>query len=112
MPVKIVAVADTFDAMLSERPYRKKMTLGEAAAQLSWLAPAKLDADVVQSLLIQLRRDAVSLMSPPRPWASSQERTRKPFLDPSIPCNISPTDIDHLVSELNHRTTRGRVFLT
>jgi hypothetical protein len=112
MPVKIVAVADTFDAMLSERPYRKRMTLGEAAAQLSWLAPAKLDADVVQALLIQLRRDAVALMSPARPWASAQERARKPFLDPSIPCNISPTDIDHLVSELNHRSNRGRTFLT
>jgi putative nucleotidyltransferase with HDIG domain len=112
MPVKIVAVADTFDAMLSERPYRKRMTLGEAAAQLSWLAPSKLDPDVVQGLLVQLRRDAVALLSPPRPWASPQDRARKPFLDPSIACNISPTDIDHLVSELNHRTNRGRTFLT
>jgi hypothetical protein len=88
------------------------MTLGEAAAQLSWLAPSKLDPDVVQGLLVQLRRDAVALLSPPRPWASPQDRARKPFLDPSISCNISPTDIDHLVSELNHRTNRGRVFLT
>ena len=112
VPVKIVAVADTFDAMLSERPYRKRMTLGEAAAQLSWLAPSKLDADVVQALLVQLRRDAVALMSPPRPWASAQEKARKTFLDPAINCNISPTDIDHLVSELNHRTNRGRTFLT
>ena len=41
LPVKIVAVADTFDAMLSERPYRKKLSLGEAAAQLAgWLRPS------------------------------------------------------------------------
>jgi len=112
LPVRIVAVADTFDAMLSERPYRKRMSLGEAAAQLSWLAPAKLDPDVVHSLLVQLRRDAVAQMSPPRPWAAQQERARKPFLDPNVSCNISPTDIDHLVSDLNHRTNRGKVTLT
>ncbi|HEU4414761.1 MAG TPA: HD domain-containing phosphohydrolase [Candidatus Angelobacter sp.] len=110
-PVKIVAVADTFDAMLSERPYRKKLSLGEAAAQLSWLAPAKLDGEVVHSLLVQLRRDAVTHVSPPRPW-SSPDKSRKMFLDPSVPCNISPTDIDHMVSELNRRIHRGRVTLS
>jgi len=109
-PVKIVAVADTFDAMLSDRPHRKKLTLGEAAAQLSWLAPSKLDGEVVHSLLVQLRRDAVAHVSPPRPW-SAPEKTRKMFLDPSVPCNISPTDIDHMVSELNRRITRGKVTL-
>ncbi|HKD80168.1 MAG TPA: HD domain-containing phosphohydrolase [Candidatus Angelobacter sp.] len=110
-PVKIVAVADTFDAMLSDRPHRKKLSLGEAAAQLSWLAPAKLDGDVVHSLLVQLRRDAVSHVSPPRPWSSPQDKSRKMFLDSSVPCNISPTDIDHMVSELNRRMTRGKVTL-
>jgi putative nucleotidyltransferase with HDIG domain len=110
--VKIVAVADTFDAMLSDRPHRKKLSLGEAAAQLSWLAPSKLDGEVVHSLLVQLRRDAVSHISPPRPWSPPQEKSRKMFLDPSVPCNISPTDIDHMVSELNRRMTRGRVTLS
>ena len=111
MPVKVVAVADTFDAMLSERSYRKKLSLGEAAAQLSWLAPAKLDGNVVHALLVQLRRDAVSHVSPPRPWSSPQEKSRKMFLDPGVGCNISPTDIDHMVSELNRRMTRGKVTL-
>jgi putative nucleotidyltransferase with HDIG domain len=109
--VKIVAVADTFDAMLSDRPHRKKLSLGEAAAQLSWLAPAKLDGEVVHALLVQLRRDAVAHVSPPRPW-SAPEKSRKMFLDPSVPCNISPTDIDHMVSELNRRMTRGKVTLS
>ncbi|HET9839096.1 MAG TPA: HD domain-containing phosphohydrolase, partial [Candidatus Angelobacter sp.] len=109
-PVKIVAVADTFDAMLSDRPHRKKLSLGETAAQLSWLAPSKLDGEVVHALLVQLRRDAVAHVSPPRPW-SAPEKSRKMFLDPSVPCNISPTDIDHMVSELNRRMTRGKVTL-
>jgi len=112
VPVKIIAVADTFDAMLSDRPYRKHRSLGEAVAEISWLAPSKLDADVVHSLMVQLRRDAVALMSPPRPWSSAQEKTRKPFLAPEVACTISPTDIDHLVSEMNRRASRGRVYLT
>jgi len=112
MAVKIVGVADTFDAMLSERPYRKRMSLGEAAAQLAWLAPAKLDADVVHALLVQLRRDAVAQTSMPRPWASAQERARKPFMDGNSIGSIAPTDIDLIVSELNHRTNRGRATLT
>ena len=86
------------------------MALGETAAQLSWLAPAKLDSEVVHALLVQLRRDAAVLMSPPRPWASPQEKARKPFLDPNVPCDISPTDIDNLVSEMNHRINRGRTM--
>jgi hypothetical protein len=99
--------------MMSDRPYRKKLLLGEAAAQLSWLAPAKLDGEVVHSLLVQLRRDAGSHVSPPRPWSSSghENKTRKMFLDPGVGCNISPTDIDHMVSELNRRMTRGRMTL-
>ena len=111
LPVRLVAVADTFDAMLSDRPYRKRHSLGETAAQLSWLAPSKLDGDVVHALLVQLRRDAAVVMSPPRPWASAADKARKPFLDSSVPCDISPTDIDHLVSELNHRVHRGRASL-
>jgi len=110
LPVKIVAVADTFDAMLSDRPYRKKLSLGEVTAQISWLAPNKLDPDVVQALLIQLRRDAASLAAPTRPWAKIADKPRKPFLDAEIPCTISPTDIDLLASELNRRLNGNRAF--
>ena len=110
LPVRIVGVADTFDAMLSDRPYRQKRNLGEAAAELSWLAPAKLDPDAVHALLIQLRRDASRMITPERPWTSAEERPRKPFLDARIPCNISPTDIDQLVSELNRRVHHGRAW--
>jgi len=110
LPVRIVGVADTFDAMLNERPYRKKRNLGEAAAELSWLAPAKLDPDAVHALLVQLRRDASRMISPERPWTSVEERPRKPFLDARIHCNISPTDIDQLVSELNRRVHHGRAW--
>lgn len=110
LPVKIVAVADTFDAMLSDRPYRKKLTLGEVTAQISWLAPNKLDPTAIQALLVQLRRDAAALTVPARPWARPLDKPRKAFLDPSIPCTISPTDIDLLASELNRRLNGNRSF--
>jgi putative nucleotidyltransferase with HDIG domain len=110
LSVKIVAVADTFDAMLSDRPYRKKLSLGEVAAQVSWMAPNKLDSNVVQALLVQLRRDAASLTAPLRPWARPADRPRKAFLDPSVPCTLSPTDIDLLASELNRRLNGNRSF--
>jgi putative nucleotidyltransferase with HDIG domain len=112
LPAKIVGVADTFEAMLSDRPYRKKLSLGEVAAQITWLAPGKLDPNVVQALLVQIRRDAVDLTTPPRPWASPVAKPRKPFLDADIPCSISPTDIDLLASELNRRLNGGRTFVT
>lgn len=110
LPVKIVAVADTFDAMLSDRPYRKRLSLGEVAAQISWLAPNKLDANVVQALLVQLRRDAASLTVPARPWARPIDKPRKAFLDPAVACTLSPTDIDLLASELNRRLNGNRSF--
>jgi putative nucleotidyltransferase with HDIG domain len=111
LPVKIIAVADTFDAMLSDRPYRQKLSLGEAAAQIAWLAPEKLDPEIVYALLVQLRREAVDVMTPPRPWASQEEKA-SPFIGSDVACNISPTDIDHLTSELNRRLNRGRIYLS
>lgn len=108
LPVRIVAVADMFDAMLSDRPYRRRHSLAATAAELSRMAPSKLDSDVVHGLLVQLRRDAAARISPPRPWAATQAAPRSPFLDPGVSPDVSPTDIDHLVAELNHRTHFGR----
>jgi putative nucleotidyltransferase with HDIG domain len=54
-PVKIVAVTDTFDAMISDRPYRKGMTVLQAAEELVRLTPVKFDADIVQGMLVVLR---------------------------------------------------------
>jgi putative nucleotidyltransferase with HDIG domain len=112
LPVKIVAVADTFDAMLSDRPYRTRHSLGEAAAQISRLAPDQLDPEIVHALLVQLRREAADFMAPPRPWASQEDRPKNPFIGADMACNLSPTDIDQLTSELNRRVNRGRSYLS
>ena len=58
LPSRIVALADAFDAMTSERPYRQPLSLGETLSELVHLSPQKFDPAAMQGLLIQLRRDA------------------------------------------------------
>src|SRR4030088_1350970 len=99
LPVRIVGLADSFDAMTSIRPYREPLSVGSALSDLVRLSPQKYDANVVQALLIQVRRDAVG-------------SNRTPLLTDRISVNISATDIDHLAATLQHKVSRGKIYLT
>jgi len=96
--VRIIALADTFDAMTSERPYRERLSVGTALHELIRMSPEKYDAQSLQALLIQVRRDAVG-------------SNRIPMLEPDV-MNLSPADVDQLASTLQHRVTQARVYLT
>ena len=96
--VRIIGVADSFDAMTSPRPYRAPMSVGNALSDLVRVAPEKFDPNVVQALLIQVRREAVG-------------SSRVPLLD-SAPVNIAATDIDHLAATLQYKVSRGKAYLT
>ncbi len=96
--VRIVALADTFDAMISERPYRGRMSVGAALQDLIRMTPQKYDSQALQALLIQVRRDAVG-------------SNRIPILEPDA-LNISATDVDQLAATLQHKISHDRVFLT
>jgi len=98
-PVRIIALADTFDAMTSERPYREPMSIGGTLSELVRLAPQKYDPEIVQALLIQLRRDAVG---------SNRQR----FLEEHVEINIAVGDIDHLAATLQHKANHNRIYLT
>jgi putative nucleotidyltransferase with HDIG domain len=98
MPVRIVGLADSFDAMTSARPYRAPLSVGSALSDLVRLAPDKYDPNVVQGLLIQVRRDAVG-------------SNRTPLLD-TMTVNIAAADIDQLAATLQHKVSRGRMYLT
>jgi putative nucleotidyltransferase with HDIG domain len=98
LPVRIIALADSFDAMTSERPYRGRLPLGTALLQLVRMTPEKYDAEAMQALLIQMRRDAVG-------------SNRLPVLDSGL-LNISPVDVDQLASTLQHRISQNRTYLT
>ncbi len=98
LPVRIVALADTFDAMTSQRPYRERMPLGSALRELIRLTPEKYDANAMQALLIQIRRDSVG-------------SNRVPVLDPEL-MTLSASNVDELASSLHHKLNLDRKYLT
>ncbi len=51
LPGRIIAVADAFDAMTSNRPYRKRMQVPSALAELKQGAGRQFDPDVVRAFL-------------------------------------------------------------
>src|SRR5208282_934552 len=51
--VRIVGLADTFDAMTSERPYRERLSLGSTLNEIVHLTPLKFDPNAVHALLLQ-----------------------------------------------------------
>src|ERR1039457_6867742 len=94
--VRIVALAESFDAMTSERPYRERLTIGATLQELIRLTPQKYDPQVLQALMIQVRRDAVGT-------------NRIPILEAEV-MNLSATDVDELASTLQHRITQDKNF--
>lgn len=96
--VRIVGLADSFDAMTSTRPYRGPLSVGSALSDLVRLTPEKYDPNIVQGLLIQVRRDAVG-------------SNRAPLID-GVPVNIAAADIDHLAATLQYKVSHGKVYLT
>jgi len=99
MPVRIVGLADTFDAMISARPYREPMSLGAALSELVRLTPSKFDPNAVHGLLLQIRRDTVG-------------SNRSRFLEGHLADHIAASDVDQLAATLQHKMTKGRLFLT
>jgi putative nucleotidyltransferase with HDIG domain len=99
MPVRIIGLTDTFDAMTSERPYRESLSVGAALSEIVRLTPQKFDPDAVQGLLLQVRRDAAG-------------SNRTPFFQEQVVVNIAPGDVDSLAANLQHKITRGRMYLT
>jgi HD-GYP domain-containing protein (c-di-GMP phosphodiesterase class II) len=66
---KIVAVADTFDAMTTDRPYQKAMKFEDAVARIESFVNTRYDADVVSAFTAacregQVRPGSVKLRKP------------------------------------------------
>ncbi len=99
LPVRIVGLADTFDAMTSARPYREPLSVGGTLSEIVRMTPQKYDPNAVQGLLVQIRRDAVG-------------SNRTPFLDNRAALNIAPADVDHLAATVQHKISNGRKYLT
>ncbi|MBI2952745.1 MAG: GAF domain-containing protein [Chloroflexi bacterium] len=68
----IIGVADAYDAMMSDRPYRKAMEKEYAIAQLKTGAGSQFDAEVVEAFLAIIEPEANR--RPPAPVTSIQFR--------------------------------------
>ncbi len=60
LEARIVAVADTFDALTSERPYRSAMSVTDARHELQRVAGTQLDPNCVHALIRVLDRGGIS----------------------------------------------------
>jgi putative nucleotidyltransferase with HDIG domain len=73
---KIVAVADTFDAMTTDRPYQLAMKFEDAVARIQEFVDTRYDADVVAAFVAaceegQIRPGSVKLKSRTAPGAKA-----------------------------------------
>ena len=69
MGARIFAVADTLDAMISDRPYRKALPISAAREEIQRFAGRQFDPRVVQVFLSQ----------PDRVWLELHEKIGDPF---------------------------------
>jgi putative two-component system response regulator len=59
MGARIVAVADTFDAMTSDRPYRKALTVEESCEEIAKCSGTQFDPNVVKAFLNICHHDSM-----------------------------------------------------
>lgn len=71
---RIVAVADAFNAMTSQRPFRDKMSIQEAFEELRRHAGKQFDPDMVEAFVAGASKLGEKLTDVPLPKASGAER--------------------------------------
>ena len=65
LPARILAVADVWDAIATERPYRQLLTPGECERTLTLLAGAQLDGALVDLFLRRRIYEVIDWSDPP-----------------------------------------------
>jgi len=56
---RIIAVADTYDAMTTDRPYRKGLTNEEATSELNRMSGTQFDPEMVAAFLRRMQREKI-----------------------------------------------------
>ncbi len=75
LDARILTVADSYDAMISDRPYRRGMTSDEAIVELEHCAGTQFDPALVEQFVKALREARSRRASEPRePVVAGQER--------------------------------------
>ncbi len=70
---RIISVADAFDAMTSDRPYRASIGVGAAIHELTVHAGSQFDPEIVQAFLELLKRDTERANRVERPSQTASE---------------------------------------
>jgi HD superfamily phosphohydrolase YqeK len=87
---RIIAVADTFDCMTSDRAYRGRRPIEEAVAELRRSCGDHFDPDVVEAFLRALDRDGWTTPArAPLPDSDVVETTEQDHDDPTAPLKIA-----------------------
>ncbi|TMQ50981.1 MAG: response regulator [Candidatus Eisenbacteria bacterium] len=72
---KIVNVADAFDAMTTERPYRQGLTMEQAVAQLEDKAGTQFAKEIVEVMVKALREGRMQVLKNESPWRQGAKAT-------------------------------------
>ncbi len=62
---RVIAIADTFDAMTTDRPYRRGLSVESAVAELKRVAGTQLDAALVGTFLALIARGEITVLAKP-----------------------------------------------
>jgi HD-GYP domain-containing protein (c-di-GMP phosphodiesterase class II) len=65
LAARIIAACDTYEAMVTDRPYRKALSLADALGELERVSGSQLDAVVVKALLEELGVSRRGYSAPP-----------------------------------------------
>ncbi len=83
---KIVAVADTFDAMTTDRPYQKAMKFEDAVERIESFVNTRYDAEVVGAFTAACREGQI------RPGSVKLKRPATPGTNPEVLSPIQETE--------------------
>jgi response regulator RpfG family c-di-GMP phosphodiesterase len=74
---RIISAADAYDAMTSDRSYRKALTQGEALAEMSRCSRQQFDPEVVATLMAIIREGFAPVVAE---WLTDQENAVLPLM--------------------------------
>ena len=72
---RIIAVADSFDAMISDRPYRKKVSIKEAAVELRACSGSQFDSEIVETFIKIIDSGEIDFLKEVFPQSLRSSRT-------------------------------------
>jgi HD-GYP domain-containing protein (c-di-GMP phosphodiesterase class II) len=88
----IVSVADTFDAMTTDRPYQKGLDLETALTRLKSFVGSRYNARVVAAFIAACEAGRI------RPGVTRLKRKQSDYVGPSIPAGPIPQASDSIVA--------------